>query len=96
MNRKIRPILVYFFVYFVLYSLIAVSINHFTYPTQGVNDDEFFAQLVSGEFTGQLESFTHISPASPQWFFGFALTKFYLFNSSLSWYYLILLLTVLI
>ena len=96
MNIKIKPILFYFFVYFVFYSLIAVSINHFTYPTQGVNDDEFFAQLVSGEFTGRLESFTHISPASPQWFFGFILTKFYLLNSSFSWYYLILLLTVLI
>ena len=96
MNIKIKPNLFYFFVYFALYSLIAVLINHFTYPTQGVNDDEFFAQLVSGEFTGRLESFTHISPASPQWFFGFILTKFYLFNSSFSWYYLILLLTVLI
>jgi hypothetical protein len=95
-NRISKPILIYFLVYFVCYSLIAFTINQFTYPTQGVNDDEFFAQLVSGEFTGQSESFTHISPASPQWSFGFVLTKFYLFNSSLSWYYLILLLTVLI
>ena len=95
-SRTIRPIVIYIFVYFVFYSFIAVSINHFTYPTQGVNDDEFFAQLVSGEFTGQSESFTHISPASPQWSFGFVVTKFYLLNSAISWYYLILLLTVLI
>jgi len=95
-SRTIRPIVIYFFVYFVFYSFIAVLINHFTYPTQGVNDDEFFAQLVSGEFTGQSESFTHISPASPQWSFGFVLTKFYLINPAISWYFLILLLTVLI
>jgi hypothetical protein len=65
-----------------------------TYPTQGVNDDEFFAQLVSGEFTGRRESFIHISPASPQWIFGFVVTKLYLISSQISWYYLILLLTV--
>ena len=76
--------------------MVALSINQFTYPTQGVNDDEFFAQLVSGEFTGQRESFTHISPASPQWSFGFVLTKFYLINSTISWYFIILLITVLI
>jgi hypothetical protein len=86
----------YFVFYLGFYSLIAVLINHFTYPTQGVNDDEFFAQLVSGEFTGQRESFMHISPASPQWSFGFVVTKFYLLNSTISWYYLILLFTVLI
>ena len=95
-SRTTKPIVNYFVVYLVLYSFIAVLINHFTYPTQGVNDDEFFAQLVSGEFTGQRESFMHISPASPQWSFGFVVTKFYLLNSTISWYYLILLFTVLI
>ena len=95
-SRTTKPIVNYFVVYLVFYSFIAVIINHFTYPTQGVNDDEFFAQLVSGEFTGQRESFMHISPASPQWSFGFVLTKFYLINSTISWYYLILLFTVLI
>jgi hypothetical protein len=54
-----------------------------TYPTQGVNDDEFFAQLVSGEFTGRRESFIHISPASPQWIFGFLVTKLYLISTLL-------------
>jgi hypothetical protein len=95
-SRTTKPIVNYFVVYLVFYSFIAVFINHFTYPTQGVNDDEFFAQLVSGEFTGQRESFMHISPASPQWSFGFVVTKFYLLNSTISWYYLILLFTVLI
>ena len=95
-SRTTKPIVIYFVFYLAFYSFIAVLINHFTYPTQGVNDDEFFAQLVSGEFTGQRESFTHISPASPQWFFGFVLTKFYLINSTVSWYYIILLITVLI
>ena len=70
-SRTTKPIVNYFVVYLIFYSFIAVLINHFTYPTQGVNDDEFFAQLVSGEFTGQRESFMHISPASPQWSFGF-------------------------
>ena len=95
-SRTTKPIVIYFVFYLAFYSFIAVLINHFTYPTQGVNDDEFFAQLVSGEFTGQRESFTHISPASPQWFFGFVLTKFYLINSTISWYFVILLVTVLI
>ena len=95
-SRTTKPIVIYFVFYLAFYSFIAVLINHFTYPTQGVNDDEFFAQLVSGEFTGQRESFTHISPASPQWFFGFVLTKFYLINSTISWYFIILLITVLI
>ena len=95
-RRPINLFVNYFVVYLGFYSLIAVLINHFTYPTQGVNDDEFFAQLVSGEFTGQRESFMHISPASPQWSFGFVVTKFYLLNSTISWYYLILLFTVLI
>jgi hypothetical protein len=82
--------------YFTFYTVVSLVINLKTYPTQGVNDDEFFAQLVSGEFTGTNESFTHISPASPQWFFGFLLTKFYLISPNLSWYYLILLITVLL
>ena len=85
-----------FIIYFTFYTLVSLIINLKTYPTQGVNDDEFFAQLVSGEFTGTNESFTHISPASPQWFFGFLLTKFYLISSTTSWYYLILLITVLL
>ncbi len=91
-----KPIVIYFMVYLVIYSFIALLINHITFPTLGVNDDEFFAQLVSGEFTGQRESFTHISPASPQWSFGFVLTKFYLINSTIPWYFIILLITVLI
>jgi hypothetical protein len=98
--RTIKSLLnnfiVNFMMYFIFYILVSLFINHKTYPTQGVNDDEFFAQLVSGEFTGSRESFTHISPASPQWFFGFLLTKFYLIDPNISWYYLILLITVLI
>ena len=82
--------------YFIFYTLVSVIISVKTYPTQGVNDDEFFAQLVSGEFTGKNESFTHISPASPQWFFGFLITKFYLIYPHISWYYVVLLITVLI
>ena len=85
-----------FMIYFTFYTFVSLIINLKTYPTQGVNDDEFFAQLVSGEFTGRNESFTHISPASPQWFFGFLLTKFYLIYPNTSWYYVVLLITVLI
>jgi hypothetical protein len=86
---------VYFSVVLFFYSIVSIVINNITYPTQGVNDDEFFAQLVSGEYTGSRESFTHISPASPQWAFGFIVSKFYVFDLNLSWYYLILLITVL-
>ena len=86
---------VYFSVVLFFYSIVSIVINNITYPTQGVNDDEFFAQLVSGEYTGSRESFTHISPASPQWAFGFIVSKFYVFELNLSWYYLILLITVL-
>ena len=90
-SKPLKLIEVSFMMYFIFYTLVAIFINQKTYPTQGVNDDEFFAQLVSGEFTGTRESFTHISPASPQWFFGFLLTKFYLIDPNMSWYYLILL-----
>ena len=86
---------VYFSVVLFFYSIVSIVINNITYPTQGVNDDEFFAQLVSGEYTGSREAFTHISPASPQWAFGFIVSKFYVFDLNLSWYYLILLITVL-
>lgn len=86
---------VYFSVILFLYSIISIIINNITYPTQGVNDDEFFAELVSGEYTGNREAFTHISPASPQWTFGFIVSKFYTLDLDLSWYYLILLITVL-
>lgn len=95
-SKPLRLIEVSFMMYFIFYTLVAIFINQKTYPTQGVNDDEFFAQLVSGAFTGNRESFTHISPASPQWFFGYLLTKFYLISSEHPWYYLVLLLTVLI
>ena len=95
-DRSLKNYVVSFMFYFTFYTVVSLIINLKTYPTQGVNDDEFFAQLVSGEFTGTNESFTHISPASPQWFFGFLLTKFYLISSTTSWYYLILLITVLL
>jgi hypothetical protein len=95
-DRSLKNYVVSFMFYFTFYTVVSQIINLKTYPTQGVNDDEFFAQLVSGEFTGTNESFTHISPASPQWFFGFLLTKFYLISSTTSWYYLILLITVLL
>jgi hypothetical protein len=95
-DRSLKNYVVSFMIYFTFYTVVSLVINLKTYPTQGVNDDEFFAQLVSGEFTGTNESFTHISPASPQWFFGFLLTKFYLISSTTSWYYLILLITVLL
>ena len=95
-SRSLKNYVVSFMIYFTFYTVVSLVINLKTYPTQGVNDDEFFAQLVSGEFTGTNESFTHISPASPQWFFGFLLTKFYLISSTTSWYYLILLITVLL
>ena len=95
-DRSLKNYVVSFMTYFTFYTVVSLVINLKTYPTQGVNDDEFFAQLVSGEFTGTNESFTHISPASPQWFFGFLLTKFYLISPNLSWYYLILLITVLL
>ena len=95
-SRSLKNYVVSFMFYFTFYTVVSLVINLKTYPTQGVNDDEFFAQLVSGEFTGTNESFTHISPASPQWFFGFLLTKFYLISSTTSWYYLILLITVLL
>ena len=86
---------VYFSVVLFFYSIVSIVINNITYPTQVVNDDEFFAQLVSGEYTGSREAFTHISPASPQWAFGFIVSKFYVFDLNLSWYYFILLITVL-
>ena len=95
-DRSLKNYVVSFMFYFTFYTVVSLVINLKTYPTQGVNDDEFFAQLVSGEFTGTNESFTHISPASPQWFFGFLLTKFYVISPNLSWYYLILLITVLL
>jgi predicted small integral membrane protein len=60
-----------FIAYIAIYSTFSIIINSLTYPTIGVNDDEFFSQLVSGDYTGNRESFTHIAPASPQWFFGF-------------------------
>ncbi len=85
----------YFTVVLILYSIVSIVINQITYPTQGVNDDEFFAELVSGEYTGNQEAFTHISPASPQWTFGFIVSRFYILNLNMSWYYLILLITVL-
>ena len=62
----------------------------FTSITVGVNDDEFFEQLVSGLFTGYPEAYTHIAPASPQWFFGFLTSRLYLINNNLSWYYIFL------
>ena len=95
-NRTSKKFVVSFVIYLIFYTLVSLIINLKTYPTQGVNDDEFFAQLVSGEFTGRNESFTHISPASPQWFFGSLVTKFYLISPNMSWYYLVLLITVLI
>ena len=68
----------------------------FTSLKVGVNDDEFFEQLVSGFFTGYPESFTHIAPASPQWFFGFLISRLYLINNDVSWYYLFLAFSVVI
>ena len=85
-----------FVIYITFYSALVIIINYLTYPTMGVNDDEFFSQLVSGDYTGKRESFTHIAPASPQWFFGFIVTKFYYLVPGISWYFIILLLTVLI
>lgn len=85
-----------FIAYIAIYSTFSIIINSLTYPTIGVNDDEFFSQLVSGDYTGNRESFTHIAPASPQWFFGFIVTKFYYLAPVVSWYFIILLLTVLV
>jgi len=67
----------------------------YTSITVGVNDDEFFEQLVSGFFTGYPEGYTHIAPASPQWFFGFLVSRLYLINNHFSWYYLFLAFSVL-
>lgn len=68
----------------------------FTSLKVGVNDDEFFEQLVSGFFTGYPEAYTHIAPASPQWFFGFLISRLYLINNNVSWYYLFLAFSVVI
>jgi hypothetical protein len=67
-----------------------------TYPTIGVNDDEFFAQLVSGSYTGRPESQVHISNASPQWIFGLLVSSLFKINPNISWYFIILALTVIV
>jgi hypothetical protein len=67
-----------------------------TYPTIGVNDDEFFAQLVSGSYTGSPESQVHIANASPQWIFGLLVSSLFKINPNISWYFIILALTVIV
>jgi hypothetical protein len=67
-----------------------------TYPTIGVNDDEFFAQLVSGSYTGRPESQVHIANASPQWIFGLLVSSLFKINPNISWYFIILALTVIV
>ena len=73
-----------------LYLINLIVTFKFTSITVGVNDDEFFEQLVSGFFTGYPEAYTHIAPASPQWFFGFITSRLYLINNNFSWYYIFL------
>ena len=73
-----------------LYLINLIVTFKFTSITVGVNDDEFFEQLVSGFFTGYPEAYTHIAPASPQWFFGFITSRLYLLNNNFSWYYIFL------
>ena len=79
---------------FVLLAFLYLTNLIFTFKfasiTVGVNDDEFFEQLVSGFFTGYPEAYTHIAPASPQWFFGLITSRLYLINGNFSWYYIFL------
>ena len=84
--NKIKKLIILALLYI---SNLTLTLN-FSTLTIGVNDDEFFEQLVSGSFTGNPESFTHIAPASPQWFFGFLISRLYLINNNVSWYYLFL------
>jgi hypothetical protein len=46
---SLKNFVVSFMMYFIFYINVTLLINNKTYPTQGVNDDEFFAQLVLGE-----------------------------------------------
>ena len=77
-----------------LYIFISFGVYKTTFPTIGVNDDEFFAELISGKYTGIPESQVHISNASPQWFFGLLVSSLYKIDPSFSWYFIILGLTV--
>ena len=83
-----------YLIYFSLYSILSLQVYKKTYPTIGVNDDEFFAQLVSGSYTGMPESQVHIANASPQWIFGLIVSSFFKINANISWYFIILALTV--
>ena len=82
--------------YFFLYVFISLQVYKRTYPTIGVNDDEFFAQLVSGSYTGRPESQVHIANASPQWIFGLLVSSLFKINPNISWYFIILALTVIV
>ena len=82
--------------YFFLYVFISLQVYKRTYPTIGVNDDEFFAQLVSGSYTGSPESQVHIANASPQWIFGLLVSSLFKINPNISWYFIILALTVIV
>ena len=82
--------------YFFLYVFISLQVYNRTYPTIGVNDDEFFAQLVSGSYTGRPESQVHIANASPQWIFGLLVSSLFKINPNISWYFIILALTVIV
>ena len=89
--RSDISILIY---YFILYFFISFGVYKTTFPTIGVNDDEFFADLISGKYTGTPESQVHISNASPQWIFGLSVSSLYKIAPSISWYFVILGLTV--
>ena len=91
--RNDISILIY---YFMLYFFISFGVYKTTFPTIGVNDDEFFADLISGKYTGTPESQVHISNASPQWIFGLSVSSLYKIAPSISWYFVILGLTVII
>ena len=86
---KLRTLKIFIFLTFSYLTNLIVTFK-FTSITVGVNDDEFFEQLVSGFFTGYPEAYTHIAPASPQWFFGFLTSRLYLLNNNFSWYYIFL------
>jgi len=85
-----------YLLYFFLYVFISLQVYKRTYPTIGVNDDEFFAQLVSGSYTGRPESQVHIANASPQWIFGLLVSSLFKINPNISWYFIILALTVIV
>ena len=79
------------FVFYLLSSFIFIKISS---PRFGTNDDYFFNELLSGNFTGTPYFFTNLNQASPRTLFSLPVGLLYQISSSINWYIILLLVIV--